>query len=199
MNFLLRTSRPLEFLIDRLLDPVFAGTDLQHRLAGRSLIVEITDLGCSFSLAFHHLGVRLSPGSGEQSDLVLRGTLGEFIGQLQGLSEPTLQFEGDLGFARMLGELAQQLPRKRDFWLKAILGDHLGRWLSRTLEDGAPFFQKNAAQFAGFTRIGLERIGFGVNLTHFSSWQSTLKELAMQLDTLENLVRARQWEGYPPP
>ncbi len=199
MNLLQQSFRPIEFLADRILDPVFAGSKLQHQLAGRSLLVEITDLDCSFLISFHHLGVRLNTGSGKQGNLVLRGTLGAFLGQIRGLSESTLQFEGDLGFAHLLGELVQQLPREHDIWLRALLGAPLGRWLSRTLEKGAPIFQKNAAQLAGFTRMGLKRIGFGVSLTHFSAWQSTLEELKTQLDTLESLTRASQWARTPPP
>ncbi len=199
MNLSRSTFRSLEFLIDRLLDPVFAGTDLRDRLAGHSLIVEITDLGYSFLLTFHQLGVHLDPASGKRGDLVIRGTRGDFAARIRGLEEPALRFEGDLGFAQTLGDLVRHLPRERDSWLKAILGDWPARCLSRTLDHGSPFSRKIAAKLAGFARSGLERTGFGISLEHFSAWQSTLRELAVRLDTLENLARSGQRAGHPPP
>jgi ubiquinone biosynthesis protein UbiJ len=187
--------RPVEFLVDRILEPVFARTDLRDRLAGRGLTVEIIDLDWSILLVFHHLGVRLEPSSGRRGDLILRGTLGDFMARIRGRAEPTLQFEGDLGFAQTLDELIRHLPRERGSWFRAILGDPPGDWLSRTLDRSESIFRKNGARLARLARSGLERAGFGVGPERFSLWQSELRQLAAHLEALEGSARIHRPGG----
>ncbi len=138
-------------MVNRLLRADEAASAQLRDLAGRTVAVQVTRLGLKLCIAIEADGILLATRSATQADIVLEGTLTDFIAMARahqaGAAVPAgkVRIQGDIATVRQLESALDSLSIDWEAQLSRVVGDVPARQISRVIEGAFAFVRQSHA------------------------------------------------------